>query len=68
MTDIYKAETVRLILNNFENENPELRKLASSFKVKRLWLNTRNLYSVNPANPNPKDDKDKKNKKKKNKN
>lgn len=65
MTDIYKAETVRLILNNFENENSELRKLASSFKVRRLWLNTRTLYTVNPENPNPKNDKDKKNKKEK---
>lgn len=68
MTDFWKAETARLILNNFENENSELRKVATSFKVKRLWLKTRNLYKVNPANPNPKDDKDKKNKNKKNKN
>ena len=68
MTDFWKAETARLILNNFENENSELRKVATSFKVKKLWLNTKNYNTVKPAKPNPKDEKDKKNKNKKNKN
>lgn len=68
MTDIYRAETVRLIMANFENENSELKKLASSFKIRRIWLNTKNIYTINPAKPTPKDDKDSKNKNQEKKN